>query len=348
MTPVIIDKAVYRDGVRHECDDPSTELERLRDDAGGGAARGAQTAFVWIGLKDPGQAEFDAMSAELGLHPLAVEDALSGRERAKVDVYDETVVMVLKTLRYIERTSDVETGQIVVFAGPHYVLTIRYGELSPLRGIRERLEAHPQFLARGPIAVLHGVLDTVVDQYVAIDTELENDVVEVEGAVFAEVGSTPRPRRARERGEDIASVIYRLKREVLEFQRAATPLVVPLQRLASGSSQFSVPKKYRPFFSDVLDHLLLVVDHAQSYDALLSDILTVHLTQVSVRQNDDMRKISAWAAMAVFPTMVAGIYGMNFENMPELTWKYGYFAVLGLIAAIMVGLYAAFKRSGWL
>lgn len=323
---MIVDKAVYRDGVRHDCEDPSSELERCRAQSDG---------FLWVGLKNPTPDEFASINAELALHPLAVEGAVTGNQRAKVEIYDNLLFVVVKTLRYVEATSDVETGEVMVFAGDRFVLTVGGGEADSLAGVRRQLESRPARLRRGPVTVVHAVLDLVVDTYTDIVVEVASDLADIEELVF-------RDDRAV-KGTDI----YRLKREVLEFQRAAVPLVPPLRRLLQGEADF-VDEKMRPFYRDVLDHVLLVVDHLESYDRLLSGILSAHLSQVSVRQNDDMRRISAWVAMAAVPTMIAGVYGMNFDNMPELHIRYGYFAVLAVMVGACVGLYVAFRRSGWL
>jgi magnesium transporter len=325
---VIVDRAIYVDGRRRPCGELSQELTALRE-------RGEDGSFLWIGLKDPTQAEFDEVDTELGLHPLAVEDAVQGLQRAKVELYDDTVFVVLKPLRYIDKTSDIETGEVMVFVGDHFVVTVRRGELSPLTNIRASLEADPVSLARGPLAVFHAVVDRVVDAYLVIDAEIATDLEEIEKEVFSGVRMN-------------SSSIYRLKREVLEFRRAAAPLSEPLRMLHS-SPRSPVPEgELRLLLRDVSDHLHAVIDHVESYDRLLTDMLGAHLAQISVQQNDDMRKISAWVAIAAVPTMIAGVYGMNFENMPELRWHYGYFVVLAVMATACVGLFRAFKRSGWL
>jgi magnesium transporter len=326
---VIVDQAIYRGGRREPCGDLSDALEALRRDD-------ESRDFLWIGLKDPTQAEFALVNEELQLHPLAVEDAVNGHQRAKVELYDSTMFVVLKPLRYIEETSDIETGEVMMFVGDRFVVTVRYGEAGPLKSVRARLEANPEMLSHGAIAVLHAVTDAVVDNYLAIDAELQDDLEEIEQSVFA--------------GSDSVSseTIYRLKREVLEFRRAATPLAAPLRMLHDGSRSPLPDKEVRLLLRDVADHLLRVIDHMESYDRLLTDILSAHLAQISVQQNNDMRKISAWVAMAAVPTMIAGIYGMNFDNMPELHWRYGYFGVLGVMAVATVVLYREFKRSGWL
>ncbi len=325
MSPVIVDKAVYRDGYRFLCGDVSDELEELR---------GSRQGFLWVGLKDPTDDEFASMNQELKLHPLAVEDAIKGNQRAKIDHYEGTMFVVLKTLRYIDETSDVETGELMMFVGPQFVLTVRKGEANPLTGVRRQLEGSPDVLRYGPVAVMHAVIDLIVDTYRKIDIELSIDLEAIEEQVFK-----------GEQGVHGAD-IYKLKREVLEFRRGTVPLVAPLRRLVSEPQL--VPKETKPFFSDVLDHVLQVVDHAESYDRLLTDILSAHLSHVSVRQNADMRRISAWVAIAAVPTMIAGIYGMNFDNMPELRSEYGYYAILGLMFSVCTAMYIAFRRSEWL
>ncbi len=308
------------------CGDLSDELDRLRE---------AEQGFIWIGLKDPTDAEFASVNQELKLHPLAVEDAVKGNQRPKLDVYDDTMFMSLKTLRYIDATSDVETGEVMILVGDQFVVTVRRGEANPLAGVRTRLEHTPEHLTNGPIAVMYSVMDSIIDNYTLIDAELSEDLDLIEQQVFSGI-----------RGVDAAD-IYRLKREVLEVKRAVTALVPPLTRLRSDETPI-VPEEIRPFFGDISDHLLRVIDHVESYDRLLTDVLSAQLAQITVQQNNDMRKISAWVAMAAVPTMVAGIYGMNFKFMPELTYRPAYFIVLGFLAVVELALFRAFRKSGWL
>ena len=323
-----MDQALYLDGRRTPCGDLSDELAAIR-------ATGGPGDFLWIGLKNPTQAEFDEVDDELQLHPLAVEDAINGRQRAKIELYDSTVFVVLKPLHYLDETSDIETGELMVFVGDRFVVTVRRGEPGPLVGLRHTLESDPERLRLGPMAVLHAIVDSVVDTYRAIDAEIGTDLDEIETRVFS--------------GEQMDSAsIYRLKREVLEFRRAAAPLSLPLG-LLHRSDRSPVPEgELRLLLRDVSDHLQGVIDHVESYDRLLTDVLGAHLAQISVQQNSDMRRISAWVAIAAVPTMIAGIYGMNFDNMPELRWRYGYFIVLAVMAVACGGLYRAFRRSGWL
>jgi magnesium transporter len=326
---VIVDQAIYRQGRRLPCGDLSDALEELR---GGDDPH----AFLWIGLKNPTDAEFDLVNDELKLHPLAVEDAVKGNQRPKVELYDNTIFVVMKTLRYIEETSDVETGEVMLFVGDRFVVTVRRGEANPLAGVRHGLEGNADGLRHGAIAVVHAVMDSIVDNYVSIDAELQKDLEDIEASVFTGANRVS------------SATIYRLKREVLEFRRAAVPLSAPLRMLHDGSRSPLPQKEVRLLFRDVADHLLRVIDHVESYDRLLTDILNAHLAQISVQQNSDMRKISAWVAIAAVPTMIAGIYGMNFDNMPELKWHYGYFIVVGIMAVACLGLYRAFRKSGWL
>lgn len=331
-----MDQAIYRRGERVECGDLSDELGRLRAGAEG---------FLWIGLKDPTDEEFALVNRELGLHPLAVEDAVTGNQRAKIEQYERSVFVVLKTLRYIDETSDIETGELMLFIGDRFVVTVRRGEGNPLRDVRQRLELEPDRLEHGPLAVLHAVMDSVVDHYVFVDRELSIDLDDIEAQVLAEDGV----------GD--ANTIYRLKREVLEFKRASWPLADALATYMDRGAGRDLHVDIRHLFRDVADHLRHVNDHIEAYDRLLSDILAAHLTSVSVQQNADMRKISAWVAIAAVPTMIAGIYGMNFEVMPELVasvnvdgteYHYGYFVVLAAMVGACWFLWTRFKRSGWL
>jgi magnesium transporter len=333
---VIVDQAVYRNGIRHSCGDLSDELAALRRQEEG---------FIWIGLKDPSPAEFAEVNTELDLHQLAVEDAVKGNQRAKIEQYESSLFVVLKTLRYIEASSDIETGEVMVFTGDRFVVTVRRGEGNPLAGVRARLEHDEERLALGPVSVLHAVMDSVVDNYVLVDREVGIDLDTIEAQVFSEDTTAD------------AKAIYRLKREVLEFRRASWPLADDLAHFMERGAGRHLPADLKHLFRDVGDHLRQVNDHVETYDRLLTDVLTAHRTGVSEQQNADMRKISAWVAIAAVPTMVAGVYGMNFENIPELQasvrlgdteFQYGYFVVLGLMVGACLYLYRRFKQSGWL
>ncbi|MFD5270658.1 magnesium/cobalt transporter CorA [Streptomyces sp. NPDC058335] len=331
---MIVDCAIYRDGRRTEGpQDFSDALDEVR----------AADGFVWIGLHEPSEKEFAHVTREFALHPLAVEDSLKAHQRPKLEVYDDSLFLVLKPVVYEPESDAVSSGEIMVFLGDSFVLTVRHGEGAPLAAVRQRLEREPEMLAKGPTAVVYAIADATVDHYLDVAAELQTDLEELETEVFSPDGGGSR---------NTASRIYTFKRQILEFRRATVPLAPPVSRLtgagAAGASLPFVNDKARPFFRDVGDHLARVNESVEGLDRLVSDILSAHLAQMSVRQNDDMRKISAWAAMAAVPTMIAGIYGMNFEHMPELRWTWSYPAVIAVMAALEVALYRTFKRRGWL
>jgi magnesium transporter len=323
---MIVDCAVYENGVRRP-----GKLE-LDDAYEAGREPGA---FVWIGLHEPTEEEFESVRKEFNLHDLAVEDAIKAHQRAKLEVYGDSVFVVLKPAFYDEDTEELELGEVMLFIGDGFVVSVRHGTIGQLGDVRHRLERQPELLRCGTGAVLHAVLDRVVDDYAPVIEALDSDIQEVETLLFSPAGGNPAER------------IYKLMREVLEFHRGVAPLVDPLDRLAYGKIPF-VHEDLTPYFRDVYDHLLRGVDQVSAFRELLASILQANLTQVSVRQNEDMRKISAWVAIAAVPTMIAGIYGMNFEHMPELTWIFGYPLVLLVIAVVCLGLYRAFRRNGWL
>ncbi|MEU9713282.1 MULTISPECIES: magnesium/cobalt transporter CorA [unclassified Streptomyces] len=330
MPAVIVDCAIYRDGRRIERpEDFSEALDEARD---------ALDAFLWIGLHEPTEAEFDRVRDEFGLHPLAVEDALRAHQRPKLEVYDDSLFVVLKPIVYEPASDTVSADELMVFVGDSFVVTVRHGEGAPLAAVRRRLESEPKVLKHGPTAVLYAVSDAVVDHYMDVAGELQVDLEELEAQVFAPSGGDSKNTAAR---------IYTFKRQVLEFRRAAGPLAAPMARLSAAGVPF-VHEHAQPFFRDVADHLTRANEQVEGLDRLLSDILSAHLAQMGVRQNDDMRKISAWAAMAAVPTMVAGIYGMNFDTMPELHWPWTYPLVVALMGLTVYGLYRLFKRRGWL
>ncbi|MGW0122195.1 magnesium/cobalt transporter CorA [Streptomyces sp. NPDC003327] len=331
MRRMIVDSAIYRDGRR--TGGPADLSQALEE------ARAAGDAFLWVGLHEPTPAEFDHVTSEFALHPLAVEDALKAHQRPKLEVYDDSLFVVLKPVLYEPESDRVSSGELMLFMGDSFVVTVRHGEGAPLAAVRRRLEADPELLRHGPTAVLYAVSDAIVDHYVEVAGELQVDLEELEADVFTPAGGG-RPGNTAER-------IYTAKRQVLEFRRASGPLRAPMSRLTSGTVPF-VHEEARPFFRDVEDHLTRANEQVEGLDRLLSDVLSAHLAQMGVRQNDDMRKISAWAAMAAVPTMVAGIYGMNFDHMPELHWAGSYPVVIVVMAGAVVGLYRLFKRRGWM
>ncbi len=327
---MIVDQALYVDGkrseeefvlngARHACRDPNV--------------------FAWIGLYEPTEAEFAEVAAEFDLHELAVEDGHRvSHQRPKLEVYDDTLLIVLKTARYVDSEEVVDFGEIALYLSKQFVVAVRHGEASALRGVRKRIEDRPDLLALGPGAVLYGILDKVVDDYMPVMDGLDNDIQEVEKEVFSTVGG----------GDNPAERIYYLKREVLEFDRAAHPLLEPLEQLAKGDRFEQIPEVLKSYFRDIADHLTRVVEQITQFRDLLTSILEANLTQVGVRQNNDMRKITAWVAIVAVPTMLAGIWGMNFEFMPELDSPFGYPVALLIMAASSLLIYRKLKKSGWL
>lgn len=327
---MIVDCALYRGGVRVPLQGPKDDFEgALR------AVSGPEDDFVWVGLHAPTADELDSVSRVFSLHPLAVEDALHAHQRPKLERYEDALFLVLKTLWYVDEDDAVETGEINVFVGRDYVVTVRHGEGTELHSARLDLERNTALLGHGPSAVVHAVCDRVVDSYESVASALEVDVDEVEESVFSDVRTNDSAR------------IYRLKREIAEFRRAVLPLREPMKRFASGSVP-GIAHEAAPFFRDIADHVIRVSEAIDSLDNLLSTAFEAHLAQISVQQNNDMRKISAWVAIAAANTLIAGVYGMNFENMPELSWQYGYYVVLAVMVVSGVALFRLFKRSGWL
>jgi magnesium transporter len=328
----LVDWAFYSDG--HRDDRVGSYVDALKR-----ARRG--DGFVWIGLFEPAEQQLAMIGAEFGLHPLALEDATEAHQRPKLERYGDTLFAVLKTVRYVPHgtltaTSEVvESGEVMVFCGPGFVITVRHGDHGELAGLRQRLEQEPKRLAAGPGGVLHAIADHVVDTYLEVADAVQADIDQIEIEIFS-----PRGWRNIER-------VYQLKREVLELKRAVAPLTGPMRALSTTEHPL-IHEETRNYFRDVDDHLLRVKEQVVSFDELLSSILQAGLAQVQVSENEDMRRISAWVAIVAVPTMIAGIYGMNFDNMPELKWHYGYFICLAVMASACTVLYRLFKRNKWL
>jgi len=320
---MIVDYALYRDGVRYS--EPSNLPELITKAKSDGG-------FVWVGLAEPTQEEFDKIVGDFRFHPLAIEDAVGAKQRPKFEEYPGLQFCVFKTVFYNEEHSEVSTGEIFCFIGDHFIVVVRHGDGSALVNTRHQLEANPEQLAKGPYAVLHAIIDHCIDCYIDIAAELETDVMQVENKVFSGKRQT--------QSQDI----YFLKREIIEFRHAIDPLLSPLQKLASEGS-LHVSPTLLPFFRDTMDHLSRASDAAAGLDSLLTSALQADLAHVQVQQNSDMRKITSYVALASVPTMVAGIYGMNFEFMPELGWKFGYPIVLGSLVVLTAILYRKFKKS---
>jgi magnesium transporter len=323
---MIVDCAIYEDGKRR---DGHVDLKHAYD------VRHQPGKFVWIGLYQPTEEEFGSLRREFNLHPLAVEDAINAHQRPKLEVYEDMLFIVLKTARYVDPTEVIELGELLVFLGDDFVITVRHGEASSLAPVRDQLERNPERLRHGPGAVLHAILDRVVDDYQPAIEGLETDIDEVEEELFSDERTNPAER------------IYRLQRETLGFRKATAPLVEPVAGLAEGK-YWHIHPEIRDYFRDVNDHLMRTRDQLDAMRDLLAGSLQANLAQVGVRQNDDVRRISAWVAIIAVPTAIAGIYGMNFRHMPELKWELGYPGALALMLVICGFLYFRFKRSGWL
>jgi len=323
----LIDCATYCHGVREEVPhdpqalaDVMASLDRDED----------PRSFLWIGLHDPTPEELAAFAGPLDLHPLAVEDALEAHQRPKVERYANHLFMSIRTVEY--RDDNIDTNEINMFLGQDYLLTVRKGSGHDLREVRRRAEGDVAELEHGAIAALYAVVDSVVDDYEAAASELELDVSEVEASVFSHVRTSDSSR------------IYGLKRETLEFRRAVMPLRDPVARFATTT----MPPETQPYFRDIADHLARVAESIDGTDKLLDNALSAHLAQLSIQQNDDMRRLTAGATLFAIPTAIAGVYGMNFDHMPELHWVFGYPLVVGVTALICLVTYRRFRKSGWL
>jgi magnesium transporter len=320
---MIVDCAVYRDGRRvHE----EIPLEHAFEESR------YEDAFAWIGLYEPTTEEFEAVRREFGLHELAVEDAIKAHQRPKLEIYGDNLFVVLKTVKYAD--DQVEFGEILAFVGEGFIISVRHGG-DDLHPVRLQMEARPDLLAHGPTAVLYAITDHVVDAYGPVMEDLDVDIREVEIQVFSPHVENPAER------------IYRLNRTVLRAYQAVTPLEPVVEDLARGVHPI-VPEEMRPYFRDVHDHLLRTVGRIHEFRELLTNVLSANINQASYRQNEDVRKISAWAAIIAVPTLISGVYGMNFDHMPELGWRFGYPFALTLMAGLCIALYWQFRRSGWL
>ncbi len=331
----VVDSAVYVEGLRRPGVVGLDETYEVVRDTGG---------VAWIGLYRPTIDELESVAAEFGLHHLAVEDALKGHQRSKLERYGDTLFLALRTARYIDETETVEFGELHVFVGPQFVVTVRHAESPDLALVRDRLEADPELLAKGPEAILYAVLDEVVDEYEPVIAGLENDIDEIEDQLFGEAEHDILTRR-----------IYDLSSEVIGFQRAVQPLIGIIGALQRGGDKYGVDLDLSHHLGDVLDHVTRAGERADSFRSLLdkalqaqSTLITRRMTEVSVAQNEQIKRITSWAAILFAPTLVGTVYGMNFRYMPELEWVFGYPFAMGLMLLLGIGLYVAFKRRDWL
>ncbi|MFE7839402.1 magnesium and cobalt transport protein CorA [Streptomyces sp. NPDC057474] len=337
----VVEAALYQDGVRVAS--PATLADTYRE------LREAPAGMAWIGLARPTEGELLSLAAEFDLHPLAVEDAMEAHQRPKLERYGDTLFVVLRAARYLDASEEVDFGELHVFVGPDFVITVRHGAAPDLSAVRRRMEETPELLKLGPEAVLYAILDAVVDGYAPVVAGVQNDVDEIETEVF--------------RGDpEVSRRIYELSREMVEFQRATRPLVGMLHGLMAGFTKYETDEELQRYLRDVADHVTHTSERVDVFRQALADILTVNATLVTQQQNAEMRalaeagfeqneeikKISSWAAILFAPTLVGTIYGMNFENMPELGWSFGYPFAIGLMGVVCVSLYVIFKRRDWL
>ena len=320
---MIVDRAIYVEGHRKEAPGVLEDTYEACRRMGG---------MAWIGLFEPNEEEFSTVAEEFELHPLAVEDAIEAHQRPKLEHYGDITFVVLKPARYLDETESVEFGEIHVFSGPDFIITIRHGEASALDEVRQRLESEPDLLKRGAAAVLYAIMDQVVDDYAPVVEGLENDIDEIETEVF---GGNP----------EVSRRIYKLSREVIHFQRATKPLIPGLQSLLQDEK---IDPDLKRYVRDVQDHLLRVSEQIDGFRELLTNVLSVNLTLTGINQSDQTKKISAWAAVLFAPSLIAGIYGMNFDFMPELHWLLGYPLALALMVAVSTVLYLIFRDRGWI
>jgi magnesium transporter len=327
---MIVDSAVYKDGQRITAAPSVEELS---------AAARTGAGIAWLGLHDPTNDELASIAREFDLHELAVEDAVHAHQRPKLEWYGDVAFLVLRPARYVDEQETVEFGEIHVFVGPSFVITIRHGEASELGRLRQSLEARPELLRRGPMAIVYAIVDRVVDDYAPVVAGLENDVDEIESEVFG-------------RARHVSRRTYQLIREVIEFRRAVHPLPEVLVHLMRDQDVGEEEKRY---LRDVRDHAVRIQEQVDGFHELLRNILSVNLTletkalnEAGNRQNEEVKKISAWAAILFAPTLVGTIYGMNFKHMPELQWRFGYPMALGLMLLVSLSLYVLFRRRRWI
>jgi magnesium transporter len=323
---VVVDSVIYVDGARVPGELP---LDQAYD-----VAR-ARAGLAWINLHEPSRDDLASVAAEFEFHPLAVEDTVKAHQRAKLERYGETLFLVLKTAKYLDEPEIIEFGELHVFVGPHFVVTVRHRGAPELTSVRNRIEREGDFLSRGSQAILYAILDWVVDGYAPVVAGLENDVDEIEEQVFS--GQADASRR-----------VYELLREVLEFQRATKPLSGIVASLIADFEAHGTDPELQRYVRDVQDHVARINDRVAGFWQLLENILNVNLTIVSLAQNEEIKRISSWAAILFAPTLVGTIYGMNFEHMPELNWLLGYPFAIMLMGAVCVALYFVFSRRGWL
>jgi magnesium transporter len=322
----VIDCAAYSRGTRAR----ALTVDQIQ------SALAQEDQFVWIGLYEPDQSLLRQVQQQFGLHDLAIEDAINAHQRPKLELYEDSVFVVMRTAQHDPSSGRLEFGETHVFLGRNYIVTVRHGSLRSHVGVRQRCEATPQLLSQGPGYVLYSLMDFIVDQYLPIVREIEEEVQTLEGVVLDDPTAS-----------DATARIYFLKRDLVSLRRAVSPLADVCNRLLRFDIPH-IPADTRPYFRDVYDHIMRLNESIDAQRELLTSALEAHLSLMTVAQNEHMKRITAWAAMIAVPTMIAGVYGMNFEGMPELHWRYGYpIAVVAMVVASLA-LFIGFKRSRWL
>src|SRR5206468_4793859 len=337
----LVDSAIYVDGRRlHSPKTLASTYRMFRDEPG---------SMAWIGLYRPSEEQLLFLARQFALHELAVEDAIVAHQRPKLERYGDTLFVVLRAATYLDDVEEVEFGEIHVFVGPSFVLTVRHSRTPDLGLVRHRMENDPELLARGPEAVLYSILDSVVDGYAPVVAGLQKDIDEIEVEVF--------------RGDPkVSRRIYELSREVIEFQRASHPLHSMLNALIAGFEKYRTDEELQRYLRDVADHATTVAERVDGFRLNLTDVLTLNatlvnqaqneeiklLTEASYAQNEEVKRISAWAAILFAPTLIGTVYGMNFANIPELQWALGYPFALGLMFLVSFILWLVFRTRGWL
>jgi magnesium transporter len=322
----VIDCAAYARGTRAA----ALSVDQIQ------SALARDDQFVWIGLYEPEQSLLRQVQQQFGLHDLAIEDAINAHQRPKLELYEDSVFVVLRTAQRVPSTGRLEFGETHVFLGRNYIVTVRHGSLRSHVSVRQRCEATPQLLSQGPGYVLYALMDFIVDQYLPIVRQIEEEVQELEGVVLDDPTAS-----------DATARIYLLKRDLVSLRRAVSPLADVCNRLLRFDIPH-IPADTRPYFRDVYDHIMRLNESIDAQRELLTSALEAHLSLMTVAQNEHMKRITAWAAMIAVPTMIAGVYGMNFAYIPELQWKYGYFLALASMVVASLALYVGFRRSRWL
>lgn len=322
----IVNSAAYREGRRIA----KVELGEV------GAILKQPDCFLWIGLHAPGEALLQQVQQKFGLHELAIEDALRAHQRPKIETYGDSLFIVLRTAQMNAKEQHIDFGETHFFVGVNFIISVRHGSSLAYTEVRTRCESKPQLLCKGPSFALYALMDSIVDQYFPVVQELEQQLEEIEEKIF---NGTP--------NRETTEQIYHLKRELLAVKRAVSPLIDMCNRLVRYDFDL-IPDDTRTYFRDIYDHAIRINEMVDNTRELLGTALEANFSLISISQSEVGKKFAGWAAIIGVPTMIAGIYGMNFHFMPGLNWEYGFEVVLILTFGSCIGLYLFFRRAGWL